>query len=239
MKPWVLKDQESVRWLVEHPLPFFLCVVDKRNARLRVYHLSPRFYVWVLQQLPSSLELIPSSDHKGVGTQWQNETTYLLSAPILDATVTDFLDGDFHQTARKVLQFWVDVELLNIARVKSGIHLFCVPSNYITNSTKIGGWAIHQVNRAKDLAVATASVRQSLAYLASQLYNRGDLEGGAHCASLHRRLSTGPCDDLVVVDGAVHTAINNATGQHGDFVFQGVDRIIQIIDDGLRRSCKS
>jgi hypothetical protein len=45
MDSWVLHGAESVRWLVEHPLPLFLCVVDKSVAHIRVYHTSPRFYI--------------------------------------------------------------------------------------------------------------------------------------------------------------------------------------------------
>jgi hypothetical protein len=43
MKPWVLDDADSVRWLIEHPLPFFYCVVDKKAARMRLYQVGPRF----------------------------------------------------------------------------------------------------------------------------------------------------------------------------------------------------
>lgn len=48
---WVLDSKDSVQWLVEHPLPLFLCIVDKPSARLRLYHTSPRFYVWSLPPL--------------------------------------------------------------------------------------------------------------------------------------------------------------------------------------------
>ena len=32
MDPWILDGKDSVQWLAEHPLPFFLCVVDKSSA---------------------------------------------------------------------------------------------------------------------------------------------------------------------------------------------------------------
>ncbi|PZR86011.1 MAG: hypothetical protein DLM68_10290 [Hyphomicrobiales bacterium] len=43
--PWKFNDGDSVKWLVEHPSPLFLCTVDKNTARLRVYHVFPRFEV--------------------------------------------------------------------------------------------------------------------------------------------------------------------------------------------------
>ncbi len=43
---WDFKD--AVQWLIEYPLPLFLCVVDKASTRLRVYHTCPRLYSWAL-----------------------------------------------------------------------------------------------------------------------------------------------------------------------------------------------
>src|SRR6266567_2016115 len=34
LDPVVFKDREAVRWVIEHPLPLFLCVVNKAEARL-------------------------------------------------------------------------------------------------------------------------------------------------------------------------------------------------------------
>src|SRR4051794_29653316 len=36
--PWRFKSSESVRWLVEQPLPLYLCVVDKKSLRFLLYH---------------------------------------------------------------------------------------------------------------------------------------------------------------------------------------------------------
>ena len=33
MTPWVFSSPESVRWIIEHPLPIFLCIVHKTEAR--------------------------------------------------------------------------------------------------------------------------------------------------------------------------------------------------------------
>jgi hypothetical protein len=58
MTPWVFDSPESVRWLIEHPLPIFLCIVRKTEARILVYHTTPRFAVWALPTHPSRLKLI-------------------------------------------------------------------------------------------------------------------------------------------------------------------------------------
>jgi hypothetical protein len=51
--PWKFEGPESVRWLVDNPLPLFLCIVEKHNLRLRLYHTFPRFYVQALPPLSS------------------------------------------------------------------------------------------------------------------------------------------------------------------------------------------
>src|SRR6266851_4926565 len=35
---WTFPSEESVRWLIEYPLPIFLCIVDESSARIRLYH---------------------------------------------------------------------------------------------------------------------------------------------------------------------------------------------------------
>jgi hypothetical protein len=48
MAPWRFEGQKSVQWIIEHPPPIFLCVVQKADARILVYHTAPRFALWVL-----------------------------------------------------------------------------------------------------------------------------------------------------------------------------------------------
>ena len=48
MTPWRFEGQKSVQWIIEHPPPIFLCVVQKADARILVYHTAPRFALWVL-----------------------------------------------------------------------------------------------------------------------------------------------------------------------------------------------
>src|SRR2546425_8637048 len=45
---WTFNGSESVRWLIEQPLPLYFCVVDKSKLRFRVYHTLARFHIWSL-----------------------------------------------------------------------------------------------------------------------------------------------------------------------------------------------
>src|SRR5262249_34825585 len=70
--PWKFPNPESVKWLVQHPLPVFLCVVNKSDASLQIYHTCPRFFASSLPPLPESLELIPGTEGEGMCVQWKD-----------------------------------------------------------------------------------------------------------------------------------------------------------------------
>lgn len=239
MDTWVLDGRESVQWLVEHPLPFFLCIVDKATARIRVYHTSPRFYVWSLPPLPNRLELVPTTDQEGRCVQWEGGTTFSLSAPVLDATVQELLDDEFHRQAWEVLRFWIGFDLENISRIKAGIYSFRMPHQYTTNTTAVGGWATQGITKAPDLAPAMEHVKDSLAYLSSQLYRGGDLAGALRCAMLLRHFFKN--DTLGGThDFQLHTEINKMAKTEKKYLFAGVDSLNALIDrwltDGDRHS---
>src|SRR5580658_6170917 len=133
LAPWIFDGEESVRWFVEHPLPIFLCVVDKDSAHLRIYHTSPRFYVWSLRLSPKRLQLTPETAATGRATQWWPGTesgdqwTFGLGAPILDFSLQDTLQDRFTDRAKRVLEFWLEVDQKNLLRVQAGIYSFTMP----------------------------------------------------------------------------------------------------------------
>lgn len=232
MDSWIADGKDSVQWLVEHPLPLFLCVVDKRSARLRLYHTFPRFYAWSLPPLPNRLELVPTTDPEGICTQWEGSGTFSLSAPILDASVEELLDEQFHRRAREVLHFWIGVDLKNLARMKAGIHSFKMPDEYRTNATEFRGWVTQGITKAPDLAEAMEHVKESVAYLSSQLHRQGDLAGAARCALLLRHFFK---DDIsgATHDSFLHGAINKVVGGEQDYLFRGVDSLNALLDQKL------
>jgi len=231
--PWHLKSQESVEWLIKHPLPLFLCIVDKPNALLRVYHTAPRFYAWSLPPLPESLKLTPDSGRDGRAVQWDNGETFSLSAPILKATINELLDDDFHRRIWKVLRFWIDVDLENLARIQAGIHSFKMPDKYKTNSKKIRGWVIQGIREAPDLGLVTDHVRECLGYLTCQLYVKGDLAGAARCALLLRHFPGSEGSDV----SAVYEAINKRVSPDRRYLHSGVDLLGTISDSRLTEDC--
>jgi len=231
MDSWHLSNAESVRWLVEHPLPLFLCVVDKPLARIRVYHTSPRFYVWSMPPLPDHLELVPTADSEGECTQWTGSNKFSLGAPVLNASVQDLLQDEFHEKAREVLQFWIAVDVANLDRRKAGIHSFEMPAKYRVNGKGYGGRVTQGTNRADSLEAAMAHIKELAAYLAIQLRQRSDLAGATRCALFLRHFFK---DDTSGHLHFLHQAINALVkGGEQDYLFRGVDLLNTMIDEAL------
>jgi hypothetical protein len=130
MKPWILSSPKSVRWIIEHPLPIFLCVVKKRDAQILVYHTSPRFAAWAAPTLPDRLKLELGSDTEADSVSWTGNGTFQVKAPILDFTIGQILDPHFRSTAQKVLEFWIDHDVENLHRIRSGVNWFWAPTHY-------------------------------------------------------------------------------------------------------------
>jgi hypothetical protein len=196
MAPWVFGSLESVRWIIEHPLPIFLCVVQKPEARILVYHTTPRFAVWALPTQPNRLELIPGTETKANTVGWVTGDTFHLKAPILNFTIQEVLDRSFRANMAEVLKFWIDYDMENLFRIKSGIHYFQVPADYETNTTKFTAWTRQGGHfREESVLLAQCRLKELLELFATHYYNKNDLVSAAISVMAVRQLSPkGPYD---------------------------------------------
>ena len=110
-----VRRPESVRWLIEHPLPIFLCVVKKAEAKILVYRTTPRFAAWALPH-KNQLELIPGTQKKAQTSEWVGGDTFKLAAPILSFTIRDILKTQFREHVSEVLKFWIGCDVENLFR---------------------------------------------------------------------------------------------------------------------------
>lgn len=237
MSPWCFDSSESVRWLVEHPLPLFFCVVDKSSARLRLYHTLPRFFVWATGTLPDSLELVPEDGTQGKSTQWSEGTTFSLSAPIVDRTINELLDDSVWAETRSVVDFWLQAEQENLAKFIMRVPLFSMPYSYETNKAEFAGGTVLQGSSLPHrLDGVRASLGQILPWLAQAYWYQHDLRGAARAALLLRYLFpeyTGPGTPDAPF---VHSAINEALRLKPEYVYEGVDRLARRLDEILSQS---
>jgi hypothetical protein len=197
MDAWEFKGEDEIKWLIEHPLPLFLCVVDKSLAHLRVYQTSPRFHVWAGGSLPQQLSLVPTTETEGESVGWKKGDTFSLHAPILDFTIEDTFREGFIEQARKVVQTWVDVEYANLDRQRIGIRRFIVPLRYKRNEPPdMRSSAIYAVPRTRivaddELDQALTWLKESLGFVADELHKRKDACGAALTLLLYRHLYPG------------------------------------------------
>jgi hypothetical protein len=182
--------------------------------------------------LPQRLELIPTTDSEGRCTQWEGGTTFSLSAPILEASIQDLLDNDFHRNAWEVLRSWISNDLDNLQRIRAGLHSFKMPADYRTNSTAHRAWAIQGITRAENIERALEHLKESLSWISSQLYHRGDLSGATRCAMLLRHFF--PDDRTGVThDTFLHNTINDQVSGSARYLYAGVDALNAMIDHKL------
>jgi hypothetical protein len=230
MAPWTFSTKESVRWLVQHPLPLLLCVVEKPTGRIRLYHTLARFLVRIFD-MPESLTLIPEDSTQGRSTQWGEGSEFSLGAPILNLTVTDFLDDDMWRRSRDVIDSWLRAEELNLARVIMGLPTYSMPYEYETNVVPDGGVVLQWNTREEGIELVRKTLGEILPWLAEAFRRQPDTRGMVRTALLLRHLFS--ADDRTPMIGApfVQTELNKALGLRPEYVFEGVDMMSKALDE--------
>jgi hypothetical protein len=238
MEPWVFGSAESVRWIIEHPLPMFLCIVQKSDARLLIYHPSPRFTVWASPKNPSRLELIPGTATKARTSSWINGEQFKLDAPILNFTVQEVLDRDFRAHAADVLKYWIDYDVDNLFRIKSGIHHIHLPYDYETNTTNFSVWVSQGVSfREESLSRAEGHLQELLRHFATHHFGRNEMVRAAIYSVVLRKLcpvyKPGTLDPH---DTNLHMELNRCFGMDPPtYLYQAADSLLKLIEAGLSR----
>ena len=121
---WVLEGRESVEWLIKHPLPLFLGVMDKKTLTLRICHTAPRSYVWAAGKVPDRMEITMAEGTVGQAIQLVDfDQQEFELAPILSIEMQKLANDDkYCANARKVLEFWIGIDNRNLMRIKTGIY---------------------------------------------------------------------------------------------------------------------
>jgi hypothetical protein len=155
---WNFDDADSVRWLIDHPLPLFLCAVNKKEGIVRVYHTIPRFQIWSLARpLPAQVEFRPGDGdgHNGTFDPCFGLPIVSLSAPILQVNLADLTDEDRMKQLRDVFAYWVGLDRDNCELVRAGLLRFRRPQSYETNK------------------MPSTNVQLGLSYVDDQILKRG------------------------------------------------------------------
>jgi hypothetical protein len=199
MDPWVFEGPESVQWIIEHPLPIFLCVVL-------------------------------------VGG-WTEGDAFELKAPILDVTIQDVLNSDSREQMTKVLKYWIDYDVENLFRIKSGIHHFRVPYQYETNSTDGSGGLGDMGGPFTDESLLRAEnhLKELLGLVTTHHYSKGGLDHAVIYAMALRKLC--PVEQPYTMnphDMQLHTELNARLGLTS-YVYHACDTLLKEAKNKLPR----
>jgi hypothetical protein len=245
--PWIFESAESVRWLVEFPLPMFFCIVTKKKARLRIFQTLPRYFAWSHPPLPDKLTLVPSEESGGRFVSWSPDTiakepdvTLSLSAPILDFTIENTLDKSFHDQLKKVLTFWIAIDNYNRNQIQTGVRLFSMPASYETNKIPHETAVVTQggAPSEEDVQDAIGKLNEQLQWIGERLWTR-DRAGALRILLLHRHLypSMRPMSlipGLIEITRALNISpaeFRELPGGSVEFAFAGIDAISRMIDE--------
>jgi hypothetical protein len=193
--PWLFKNAEEVRWLVEYPTPLFLCAVNKEHLRVRIYHVFPRFHLWALGDRPACLELTPGEGHAGKCVQWTSSTKFDLSAPIIEASVKDLMDNGRLETLRNTFAHWVRFDRENCDLIRQGLLRFSMPDEYTTNEVPNRGIGQTSYGAPPPELLGRGLVRlaEALECIGGQRGNQGDLAFALEAAVLLDRIKKDNC----------------------------------------------
>jgi hypothetical protein len=177
--PWEFTQHESVQWVVEYPAPLLLCVIDKQEARVRVYQTLARFGAAITQQLPERMALVPGEPGNSRTFTPATDGNFQMGAPILQFNVWDLLDDEKFELFRAVLRFWILADQDNVRRYQMGMLSLAMPGEYTTNVVPLGNYARYFLNYATTeiRAKAEETAWELLQWLASVRFNDNDVLG--------------------------------------------------------------
>ena len=113
-----------------------------------------------------------------VGGGWTEHDSFNLTAPILNFTIQEVLKPDFRAQVTEVLKYWIDYDVENLFRIKSGIHHFRVPRQYETNSTEGSGGLIDMGGpfTKESLELAESRLKELFGLVVTHYHSKGELE---------------------------------------------------------------
>jgi hypothetical protein len=238
MAPWVFNGRNSVRWFIEHPLPIFLCIVQKAEARILVYHTAPRFAVWTMPELPERLELELGTKTEAQTANWAWIGPCRLEAPILSFTIKNILDEAFRGQVQNVLKFWIDFDVETLVRIKNGIQQFVVPADYETNKMKLTGMVTQGVWRFREDTFPLVKDRliELLCLVATNYNYTDDMLSAVIYAMALRHLQGCEWQPGHLYPISLHNKLNELFQMRpGGYAYEAYDLLLQMVKDELAR----
>jgi hypothetical protein len=236
---WRFNDRESVKWLLEHPVPIFLCMINKKKGQVRVYQVLKRFHVAAMGELPDSLELIPGESEEGTF----DGSLANISAPILNLEWSHLVDEEKMLRMREVFAHWVRMDRDNRDLVRQGLLRFRATSKYRANEIVNEGifelglaWADPQL-----LKRGIRCLAEQVECIGGQLGLQGErllaLEAALLLDQLQRKHPEAFENDIRFADRVpgmlgmiVNNGLNEALGSSG-YLYAGLENAERLLTD--------
>jgi len=136
----------------------------------------------------------------------------------------------------KVLEFWINCDVENLFRIKSGIHQIRLPSDYVTNKIEHNGWTIQGGRFREDsLKRARNHLIELIGLIAKHHCDNKDMVNAAIYLMALRQLSSIVEPNQPYLHAtSVHSELNKIFGME-DYMFQACDSLLKIVKDELAR----
>lgn len=195
---------EAIQWLFSQELPFFLCVTDRKEARMRLYSTS---VMWLLRYKfgnMTQIELCPDENHdplkksKGakIGKRREHGDGYTyrvpLGRPIVDLTILQ-LKKPLLEKAVEALRIAIEVEQKNLTLRRLGVHVAswfpAAMPNDPTSLKPTGGSVFWNTKKGQNVGEQIKSLKDIALTLALNFNAQKDHTRLKHLASAFRLYS--------------------------------------------------
>jgi hypothetical protein len=151
-------------------------------------------------------------------------------------------DNEYWNNARNVLQFWIEIENLNLTRIRTGLYSWQMPDKYKTNEIPGGSRVTQWLDNPSGelLREGILHLGECLECIGTQIHNTGKLVAAVEMALLYRHLQqTSPtfADNKTDAGGGlwlVFEALNKLTSKNQSSFFSGVDELQEIVVKALQ-----
>ncbi len=135
----VYEGDESIKWLLSHKYPLFICTIDKKSNLIETYQTVTLSTIYAKSDI-NSITLtpdIPSNAENAYDLfhplQEDKKIILYLGNPILRFDLNEMAQNEFIVTLTSIMKSWIGIDQENINLKNSGFTLFRLPKSYKTN----------------------------------------------------------------------------------------------------------
>lgn len=169
---------EEVKWLTGHKYPFFLCIVNKKQAIIELFQTIALSTLSAKGKM-QSITLVPSENKKSEYFPKildEDSVTIYLGKPIIKLGVTHFDNKNFREKLSQTLESWILLDQENIDLKSTGYTMYRIPENWETNAPILAKKFIGNFKDSQNNAIEQTKFQDLFLKFLSQLVNQAAAE---------------------------------------------------------------